>query len=164
MAEFFYWTAKGLNWNAYGHNPASGDASAQASRYPRCQRLQYRDPHCNQLFRMVQDHNKRLAKKSVRDVATGGRVTCPIRTFSRTGWYGGTEPLSRSECDRPARPATGTTAAVGHDRELPHGRGWLAFYVALHNEREDYHQQYFPRWDADDDAGRFPEFVIDESN
>src|SRR6059058_592708 len=30
----FYWTAKGLNWDAYGHNPASGDASAKLSCTP----------------------------------------------------------------------------------------------------------------------------------
>src|SRR5437868_1980626 len=29
MDGIFYWTAKGLNWDAYGHNPASGDASAK---------------------------------------------------------------------------------------------------------------------------------------
>ena len=37
----FYWTGKGLNWDMYGHNPGSGDATATASLYSRRQRLQH---------------------------------------------------------------------------------------------------------------------------
>src|SRR2546423_1564254 len=29
MDGIFYWTGRGLNWDAYGHNPASADASAK---------------------------------------------------------------------------------------------------------------------------------------
>ena len=38
----FYWTGKGLNWDAYGHNPASNGPARHAALYSGCQRLQHR--------------------------------------------------------------------------------------------------------------------------
>ena len=34
MDGIFYWTGKGLNWDAYGHNPASSDPIAKLSCTP----------------------------------------------------------------------------------------------------------------------------------
>src|SRR6266576_1628164 len=34
MDGIYYWTAKGLNWDAYGHNPASADGNAKLSCTP----------------------------------------------------------------------------------------------------------------------------------
>jgi len=31
MDGIYYWTGKGLNWDPYGHNPASSDANAKLS-------------------------------------------------------------------------------------------------------------------------------------
>ena len=39
MDGIFYYTGRGLNWDMYGHNPKSGDATRQAAMRSGCERL-----------------------------------------------------------------------------------------------------------------------------
>src|SRR6267142_879003 len=118
MDGIFYWTGKGLNWDPYGHNPASGDLLGKLG--------------CDGLLngyhsvRSEYFHEWSLVRR---------------------------QPLSRSKCDYPRGRFHWHDSAFGHHSEFAHRRGWLCIYVALPQRARDYHQQRFPRRNADDDAG-----------
>src|SRR5256886_10926480 len=58
----FYWTGRGLNWDAYGHNPASGDASAKLPCTPDGNGYNTGAPTAINYFEWCQDHNKPMEK------------------------------------------------------------------------------------------------------
>src|SRR5437762_2087949 len=68
----FYWTAKGLNWDPYGHNPASGDASAKLSCTPDANGYNTSATAATNYFEWCQDHNKPMQVTPFGAVA-GGR-------------------------------------------------------------------------------------------
>jgi FtsP/CotA-like multicopper oxidase with cupredoxin domain len=82
----FYWTAKGLNWDAYGHNSASTDLLAKLTCTPDANG--YNTVNSNppasvsaiNYYEWCQDHNKPLQVAPFGDVASGGPALCPMRT------------------------------------------------------------------------------------
>ena len=99
----FNWTGKGLNWDPYGHNPASADPLAK----PTC------TPDANgfntgvaaiaavNYYEWCQDHNKPLEAAPFGGVANGGPVTLPdVNILEKGAWYGGS-PYLGPRRDRP---------------------------------------------------------------
>src|SRR5205814_4367875 len=56
MDGIFYWTGKGLNWDAYGHNPTSGDSSATLACTPDANGYNTGAPTAINYFEWCQDH------------------------------------------------------------------------------------------------------------
>src|SRR5947208_15816876 len=76
----FYWTGKGLNWDAYGHNPASSAASTMpvhAACVPDANGYNTGAPTAINFWEWCQDHNKPMQAHPFGDVASGGPVTLP---------------------------------------------------------------------------------------
>src|SRR5438874_1306305 len=72
MDGIFYWTAKGLNWDAYGHNPGSADTSATLPCTPDSNGYNTSAPTAINYFEWCQDHNKPMQAAPFGDVAGGG--------------------------------------------------------------------------------------------
>ena len=122
MDGIFYWTGRGLNWDAYGHRPQFSDPNAKLTCTRGCQRLQhwirgvryYFFRHaCRhhragyQLLRMVSGSQQALAGRSLRRCRHRAvRSHLPDATILTNGaWYGGSPYLGP---DATAR-ATGCT-------------------------------------------------------
>jgi len=103
MDGIYYWTGRGLNWDPYGHNPASSDPLAKLTCTPDANGYNTGDPSALNYFEWCQDHNKPLESKpfvprSERDGARGRQLAHP---------------------------------AVRDRGEQPDGRGGLRLHVAL---------------------------------
>ena len=115
MDGIFYWTGKGLNWDAYGHNPASTDPLAKLPCTPDANGYNTGAPTAINYFEWCQDHNKPVEAKPFGDVASGGPVTLPDpNIFANGPWYGGSPYLGPDA----------TARAVGRhaDPAVRHGR------------------------------------------
>ena len=66
MDGIFYWTGRGLNWDAYGHHPGSTRSSCHAALYSGCQRLQHRRSDGGQLLRVVPGSQQAAAGGALR--------------------------------------------------------------------------------------------------
>src|SRR5437764_354176 len=109
MDGIFYWSGKGLNWDAYGHNPASGDPAATLPCTPDANGYNTSATTAINYFEWCQDHNKPLQAKPFGDVAAGGPVTLPDpNLFTNGAWYGGSPYLGPNATVRAAGP-TGST-------------------------------------------------------
>src|SRR5882762_4619363 len=77
MDGIFYWTDKGLNWDAYGHNPSSASTLAHAKDTctPDANGYNTGNPTAINYYEWCQDHNKPLQVAPFGDVAAGGPVT-----------------------------------------------------------------------------------------
>jgi len=113
----FYFTAKGLNWDAYAHNPNSSDPSAVLPCYPDANG--YYTVNSTpaapvgtiNYFEWCQDHNKPLEANPLGDVNGGGPMTLPNpNIFANGAWYGGS-------------PYLGPDATVRGDSTLPAANG-----------------------------------------
>ena len=159
----FYWTAKGLNWDAYGHNPASGDPLAKLPCTPDANGYNTSAAAQTQInyYEWCQDHNKPVQKAPFGDVAGGGPATLPdANLFTNGAWYGGspylgpnattratgcingTQPngaLSGSQCGQ-----TGSTPPSGTIANPPGSEAGFAFMWHSHNEREITTNNIFP--------------------
>jgi len=94
MDGIFYWTGKGLNWDAYGHNPASMDPSAKLSCTPDPNGYNTSAPTAINYYEWCQDHNKPVQAAPFGDVAAGGPVTLPDPNLLTNGaWFGGSPYL-----------------------------------------------------------------------
>ncbi|OLD81771.1 MAG: hypothetical protein AUF67_06795 [Acidobacteria bacterium 13_1_20CM_58_21] len=175
----FYWTAKGLNWDAYGHNPTSGDASATLPCTPDANGYNTSAPTAINYFEWCQDHNKPMQVTPFGDVAGGGPVTLPDpNLFTNGPWYGGSPylgpdaTLRATGCSagRNAGPlavncgATGSTPPSGTIANSPSGEAGFAFMWHSHNEREITTNNIFPGGMLMMMLVDSREFVIDESN
>ncbi len=168
----FYWTGRGLNWDAYGHNPASAatpDKPVHAPCYPDAQgyyTVNSTPPapvSAINYFEWCQDHNKPLQATPQGDVPGGGPATLPDPNILTNGaWYSGSPYLGP---DATAR-ATGPNSVFqpSNTQANPAGERGFAFMWHSHNEREITTNNVFP-------GGMFMmmlvdsrEFVIDESN
>ena len=111
MDGIYYWTGKGLNWDAYGHNRS---LRIHAALHPGCQRLQHRVlPTAINYFEWCQDHNKPLQTAPFGDVAGGGPATLPDpNIFANGAWFGGSPYLGPNATVR-AVGTTGTTPPSG---------------------------------------------------
>jgi FtsP/CotA-like multicopper oxidase with cupredoxin domain len=175
----FYWTAKGLNWDAFGHNPTSGDPSAKLPCTPDANGYNTGAPTAINYFEWCQDHNKPVQANPFGDVAAGGPVTLPDpNLFTNGPWYGGSPylgpdaTLRATGCTRGTNAGvgagncggTGTTPPSGTIANSPSGEAGFAFMWHSHNEREITTNNIFPGGMLMMMLVDSREFVIDESN
>ena len=164
MDGIFYWTGKGLNWDAYGHNPASDPArTCPALRMPTA-------------TTRVAAHARSTTTSGARtttsqckrtpfgDVAGGGPVTLPDPNILANGaWFGGSPYLGPNATIR-AVGSTGTTPPSGTVANSPTDEAGFAFMWHSHNEREITTNNIFPGGMLMMMLVDSREFVIDESN
>src|ERR1035437_277415 len=91
----FYFTGRGLNWDAYGHHPGdTSDPLASLSCTPDANGYNTGAPKAVNYFEWCQDHNKPLEAAPFGDVAAGGPAILPDpNIFTNGPWYGGTPYL-----------------------------------------------------------------------
>jgi FtsP/CotA-like multicopper oxidase with cupredoxin domain len=175
MDGIFYYTARGLNWDMYGHNPTSQDSAAKLSCTPDANGYNTSAPTAINYFEWCQDHNKPLQVHPFGDVANGGPATLPDpNLFTNGPWYGGSPYLGPNATLRatgcsagsPAGScgATGTTPPSGTIANSPSGEAGFAFMWHSHNEREITTNNIFPGGMLMMMLVDSREFVIDESN
>src|SRR5215472_10876692 len=176
----FYWTAKGLNWDAYGHNPASSDPNAKLTCTPDANGYNTGAPTAINYFEWCQDHNKPLEVAPFGDVASGGPATLPDpNLFTNGAWFGGSPYLGPNATTRATAgtcstgyPATansscsttGTTPPSGTIANNPSTEAGFAFMWHSHNEREITTNNIFPGGMLMMMLVDSREFVIDETN
>ncbi|HXJ86551.1 MAG TPA: multicopper oxidase family protein [Candidatus Binatia bacterium] len=164
MDGIYYWTGKGLNWDPYGHNPASGDPVAKPGCIPDGNGYNTGDPTAINYFEWCQDHNKPLETAPFGDVAGGGPATLPDPNILTNGtWYGGSPYLGPNATVR-AVGSTGTTPPSGTVGNSPTGEAGFAFMWHSHNEREITTNNIFPGGMLMMMLVDSREFVINESN
>jgi FtsP/CotA-like multicopper oxidase with cupredoxin domain len=163
----FTWTGKGLNWDPYGHNPASSDANASLPCSPDANGYYTVNSGAPvgaiNYYEWCQDHNKPLESSPLGDVAGGGPITLPNPNILANGpWYGGSPYLGPDATIRSAG-FTGSTPPSGTIANSPTDEAGFAFIWHSHNERELTTNNIFP-------GGMFMmalidsrEFKIDES-
>jgi FtsP/CotA-like multicopper oxidase with cupredoxin domain len=164
----FYWTGKGLNWDAYGHNPASTNAAAHAKDTCVADANGYNTSVAAQTqinyYEWCQDHNKPVQAAPFGDVPAGGPVTLPDpNLFTNGAWFGGSMYLGPDATTR-AVGSTGTTPPSGTIANSPTGEAGFAFMWHSHNEREITTNNIFPGGMLMMMLVDSREFVIDESN
>jgi len=160
----FYWTGKGLNWDPYGHNPASPDPQAKLACVPDTNGYNTSNPNAINYFEWCQDHNKPVQATPLGDVAGGGPVTLPNpNIFANGAWYGGSPYLGPNATVR-AVGSTGTTPPSGTIANSPTDEAGFAFMWHSHNEREITTNNSFPGGMLMMMLVDSREFVINESN
>jgi FtsP/CotA-like multicopper oxidase with cupredoxin domain len=163
MDGLFYFSGKGLNWDMYGHNPASPSATAHPACVPDANGYNTGVPGALNYFEWCQDHNKPMQAKPFGDVAGGGPITLPDPTLFTNGpWFGGSPYLGPDATVR-AVGATGTTPPSGTIANSPTGEAGFAFMWHSHNEREITTNNIFPGGMLMMMLVDSREFVIDES-
>jgi len=164
MDGIFYWTGRGLNWDAYGHNAASSDPLAKLSCIPDANGYNTNAPTAINYFEWCQDHNKPLQAAPFGDVAGLGPATLPDANILTNGaWYGGSPYLGPDATVRASGP-TGTTPPSGTIANSPTSEAGFAFMWHSHNEREITTNNIFPGGMMMMMLVDSQEFVIDESN
>jgi FtsP/CotA-like multicopper oxidase with cupredoxin domain len=173
----YYWTGRGLNWDAYGHNPTSADASAKLTCTPdangyntgfAANDVTFSTPNTTvasaiNYFEWCQDHNKPLQAAPFGDVATGGPVTLPDpNLFVNGAWFGGSPYLGPNATVRSVG-STGTTPPSGTVGNSPTDEAGFAFMWHSHNEREITTNNIFPGGMMMMMLVDSREFVIDET-
>jgi FtsP/CotA-like multicopper oxidase with cupredoxin domain len=177
----FYFTGRGLNWDAYGHHPNdTADPLGSLPCTPDVNGYNTGAPTAVNYFEWCQDHNKPLEVAPFGDVAAGGPATLPDpNIFTNGPWYGGTPYLGpdatlRGGGTQACASATGSTAANGaspcttlqpfNTQANPSTeRGW-AYMWHSHNEREITTNNVFPGGMLMMMLVDTREFVIDENN
>jgi len=159
----FYWTGRGLNWDAYAHNPASSDANAKLPCAPDANGYNTGVPTAINYYEWCQDHNKPLQVAPFGDVAAGGPATLPDANILTNGaWYSGSPYLGPDATTR----ATGPNSAFlpSNSQANPAEERGFAFMWHSHNEREITTNNVFPGGMMMMMLVDSREFVIDESN
>ena len=159
----FYWTGRGLNWDAYGHNPKSGDANATLPCTPDANGYNTGAPTAINYYEWCQDHNKPLEVHALGDIASGGPVTLPDPNILTNGnWYSGSPYLGPDATTRATGPNSSYQPA--NTQANPAGERGYAFMWHSHNEREITTNNVFPGGMMMMMLVDSREFVIDESN
>jgi hypothetical protein len=175
----FYFTGRGLNWDAYGHHPGdTADPNGSLSCTPDANGYNTGAPTAINYFEWCQDHNKPVEVAPIGDVAAGGPVTLPNpNIFTNGAWYGGTPYLGpdatlrgggtqacASASTAANQASTCTTLQPSNIQANPASeRGW-AYMWHSHNEREITTNNVFPGGMLMMLLVDSREFVIDESN
>ena len=160
MDGIYYWTGKGLNWDPYGHNAASGST---LPCIPDANGYNTGAPTAINYFEWCQDHNKPLQTHPFGDVAGGGPTTLPDpNIFANGPWFGGSPYLGPDATVR-AVGSTGTTPPSGTVANPPTDEAGFAFMWHSHNEREITTNNVFPGGMLMMMLVDSREFVIDES-
>ena len=163
MDGIFYWTGRGLNWDAYGHNPKSSDAAATLPCIPDANGYNTGAPTAINYYEWCADHNKALEVHPFGDVASGGPVTLPDPNILTNGnWYSGSPYLGPDATTR----ATGPNSVYqpANTQANPANERGYAFMWHSHNEREITTNNVFPGGMMMMMLVDSREFVIDESN
>jgi FtsP/CotA-like multicopper oxidase with cupredoxin domain len=164
MDGIFYWTGKGLNWDAYGHHPGSSDPLAALTCTPDSNGYNTANLTAVNYYEWCQDHNKPVQAAPFGDVPGGGPVTLPDpNLFTNGAWYGGSPYLGPDATVRATGPV-GTTPPSGTIANSPTGEAGFAFMWHSHNEREITTNNIFPGGMLMMMLVDSREFVIDESN
>src|SRR5882762_8776553 len=164
MDGIFYWTGKGLNWDAYGHRPGSSDPLARLSCTPDLNGYNTGSLTAVNYYEWCQDHNKPVQAAPFGDVPGGGPVTLPdANLFANGPWYGGSPYLGPNATVRATGP-TGSTPPSGTIANPPGSEAGFAFMWHSHNEREITTNNIFPGGMLMMMLVDSREFVIDESN
>ena len=187
----FYYTGRGLNWDAFGHHPPTagttagtpasdpyGDPLATLTCTPDVNGYNSSAPTAANFMEWCQDHDKPIQVSPFGDVAGGGPATFPDpNVFTNGAWYSGTPyfgPDANLRAGSPAciqNAATGATTNYTNCTNLqpsnlqanpPKERGW-AFMWHSHNEREITTNNVFPGGMLMMLLVDSREFVIDES-
>ncbi len=145
MDGIFYWTGRGLNWDAFGHDPSLVDSNTKKPFVcvPDSNGYFTSDPVAPNYYEWCGDHNKALEKHPFGQVAAGGPVTLPDPNIVTNGnWYAGSpylggEATVRAVGGTPIPPA-GTVA------NSPSGEAGYAYMWHSHNEREITTANVFP--------------------
>ncbi len=138
----FYWTAKGLNWDVYGHG-YPGDPSVCI---PDANGYYTADPTAPNYYEWCADHNKPLEAHPFGNVGSGGPVTLPDPNILTDGaWYGGSPFLGPFTSDGSNR-AVGPTPIppFGTVANSPTSEAGFAYMWHTHNEREITTNNIFP--------------------
>jgi FtsP/CotA-like multicopper oxidase with cupredoxin domain len=144
MDGIFYWSGKGLNWDAYGHNSLSGDPVATLACTPDANGYNTVNPLAINYYEWCADHNKALEAHPFGDVASGGPATLPDSNILTNGaWFGGSAYLGPNATVRATGP-TGTTPPSGTIANPPGSEAGFAFMWHSHNEREITTNNIFP--------------------
>ncbi len=147
MDGIFYWTGKGLNWDAYGHtpNPQSGDPLASLPCTPDTNGYNTGDPTALNYYEWCQDHNKPLETHPFsKDISGAGPATLPDANILTNGaWYGGSPYLGPNATVR-AVGFTGSTPPSGTVANPPTEEAGFAYMWHSHNEREITTNNIFP--------------------
>ena len=163
MDGIFEWTGKGVNWDLYGHNPASSDLNGNLACTPDANGYNTGAPGAINYFEWCQDHDKALQKAPYGDVPQGGPVTLPEPTlFANGAWFGGSPYLGPNATTR-AVGSTGTTPPSGTVANSPSDEAGFAFMWHSHNEREITTNNIFPGGMLMMMLVDSREFVIDET-
>ena len=163
MDGIFYWTGRGLNWDAYGHHAGSSDPLAGLSCTPDANGYNTGNLTAVNYYEWCQDHNKPMEAKPFGDVAGGGPVTLPQpNLFANGAWFGGSAYLGPNATTRAVGP-TGTTPPSGTIANPPTSEAGFAFMWHSHNEREITTNNIFPGGMLMMMLVDSREFVIDES-
>ncbi len=169
MDGIFYWTGKGLNWDAYGHNTTSINTAAHAKDTCAPDANGYNTgttaaEAAINYYEWCQDHDKPLQAAPFGDVAGGGPATLPDpNLFTNGAWFGGSPYLGPDATVRATGP-TGTTPPSGTIANPPTSEAGFAFMWHSHNEREITTNNIFPGGMLMMMLVDSREFVIDESN
>ncbi len=175
----FYWTAKGLNWDAYGHTPTSADPLGKLTCTPDANGYNTGDPTAINYYEWCGDHNKPMQKAPFGDVGAGGPTTLPDpNLFTNGAWFGGSPylgpdattratgcmPGSAPQTNSPACGATGVTPPSGTIANSPSSEAGFAFMWHSHNEREITTNNIFPGGMLMMMLVDSREYAIDETN
>jgi FtsP/CotA-like multicopper oxidase with cupredoxin domain len=166
MDGIFYFTGRGLNWDMYAHNPASGDTNAKLPCVPDGNGYNTGVAAQTQInyYEWCQDHNKPLEVAPFGDVNGMGPATLPNANILTNGaWYGGSPYLGPNATVRAVGP-TGVTPPSGTIANPPASEAGFAFMWHSHNEREITTSNAFPGGMLMMMLVDSREFVIDESN
>jgi FtsP/CotA-like multicopper oxidase with cupredoxin domain len=146
----YYFTARGLNWDAYGHNPSSSDATAKlpcvpdANGYYTAKSIPPAPFNTINYYEWCQDHNKPLEVAPFGDMPAGGPTTLPDANILTNGpWYSGSAYLGPDATVRAVGP-TGSTPPSGTIANAPTSEAGWAFMWHSHNEREITTNNIFP--------------------
>jgi FtsP/CotA-like multicopper oxidase with cupredoxin domain len=189
----FYFTGRGLNWDAYGHHPgdktdplASLPCYPDANGYWTANSPNFSNTTINpagygvvNYYEWCQDHNKPLEVAPYGDVASGGPATLPDpNIFTNGPWYGGTPYLGpdatlRGGATQACVSVTGSVAANASStcstlqpaniQANPADERGWAYMWHSHNEREITTNNVFPGGMLMMMLVDTREFVIDES-
>src|SRR5437773_7564170 len=144
MDGIFYWTGKGLNWDAYGHRPGSSDPLARLACTPDLNGYNTGNLTAVNYYEWCQDHNKPMQAAPFGDVPGGGPVSLPdANLFANGAWYGGSPCRGPNATVRATGP-TGSTPPSGTIANSPPGEAGFAFMWHSHNEREITTNNIFP--------------------
>jgi FtsP/CotA-like multicopper oxidase with cupredoxin domain len=144
LDAIYQWTAKGLNWDVYGHHDRDANNAATVDDCQSDANGYYTaNPAAPNYYEWCADHKKPLESKPFGNVGSNGPVTLPDPNIVVNGaWYGGSPYLGPEATGRAVGstpiPPSGTVA------NSPTDEAGFGFMWHSHNEREITTNNIFP--------------------